>query len=92
MRVRATNSESYGAYLKLLKEDPQEYEFLLDALTVNVSEFFRNPETFRIIEKEVIPSLVKNRSGYLSDQFASGVPVVQQGKRPIPLLSCYTGS
>lgn len=63
VRVRATNSESYGAYLKLLKEDPQEYEFLLDALTVNVSEFFRNPETFRIIEKEVIPSLVKNRSG-----------------------------
>jgi len=63
VRVRATNSESYGAYLKLLKKDPQEYEFLLDALTVNVSEFFRNPETFRIIEKEVIPSLVKNRSG-----------------------------
>ena len=63
VRVRATNSESYRAYLKLLKEDPQEYEFLLDALTVNVSEFFRNPETFRIIEKEVIPSLVKNRSG-----------------------------
>lgn len=63
VRVRATNSESYGAYLKLLKKDPQEYEFLLDALTVNVSEFFRNPETFRIIEKEVIPSLIKNRSG-----------------------------
>jgi chemotaxis protein methyltransferase CheR len=63
VRVRATNSESYRAYLKLLKEDPQEYEFLLDALTVNVSEFFRNPETFKIIEKEIIPSLVKNRSG-----------------------------
>ncbi|HNW37230.1 MAG TPA: protein-glutamate O-methyltransferase CheR [Methanosarcina vacuolata] len=63
VRVRATNSESYGAYLKLLKKDPEEYEFLLDALTVNVSEFFRNPETFRIIEKDVVPSLVTNRSG-----------------------------
>ncbi len=63
VRVRATNSESYGAYLKLLKKDPQEYESLFDALTINVSEFFRNPETFRIIEKEIIPSLVKNRSG-----------------------------
>jgi len=66
LRVRATNSESYGAYLKLLKKDRQEYEFLLDALTVNVSEFFRNPETFKIIEKEVIPSLVKYRSGSLT--------------------------
>ncbi len=65
VRVRATNSDSYGAYLKLLKKDPQEYEFLLDTLTVNVSEFFRNPETFRIIEKEIIPSLIKNRSGLL---------------------------
>ena len=62
VRVRATNSESYGAYLKLLKKDPQEYEFLVDTLTVNVSEFFRNPETFRIIEKEVVPSIVKYRS------------------------------
>lgn len=62
VRVRATNSESYGAYLKLLKKNPQEYEFLVDTLTVNVSEFFRNPETFRIIEKEVIPAIVKYRS------------------------------
>lgn len=65
IRVRATNSESYRAYLKLLKKDPQEYEFLIDNLTVNVSEFFRNPETFRTIEKGVIPSIVKYRSGSL---------------------------
>jgi chemotaxis protein methyltransferase CheR len=45
-----------------LKKKPQEYEFLVDTLTVNVSEFFRNPETFRIIEKEVIPAIVKYRS------------------------------
>ncbi len=62
VRVRATNSESYGAYLKLLKKDPEEYGRLVETLTVNVSEFFRNPETFRIIEKEIIPSVVKYRS------------------------------
>jgi Methylase of chemotaxis methyl-accepting proteins len=62
VRVRATNSESYGAYLKFLKRDPQEYEFLVDTLTVNVSEFFRNPETFKIIENEIIPFIVKYRS------------------------------
>lgn len=62
VRVRATNSESYGAYLKILKKDPLEYGYLVETLTVNVSEFFRNPETFRIIEKEIIPSIVKHRS------------------------------
>lgn len=62
VRIRATNSESYVAYLKLLKRDPREYELLVDTLTVNVSEFFRNPETFKIIENEIIPSIVKYRS------------------------------
>ncbi|HET8688025.1 MAG TPA: protein-glutamate O-methyltransferase CheR [Methanosarcina sp.] len=66
VRVRATNCESYGTYLRLLKKDPQEYEFLVNTLTVNVSEFFRNPETFRIIEKEVIPSIVRYKSGSLT--------------------------
>jgi chemotaxis protein methyltransferase CheR len=66
VRVRATNCESYGAYLKLVKKDPKEDEFLVDTLTVNVSEFFRNPETFRIIEKEVVPSIVKYKSGSLT--------------------------
>jgi chemotaxis protein methyltransferase CheR len=62
VRVRATNSDSYGAYLKLLKKVPEEYGHLVETLTVNISEFFRNPETFEIIEKEIIPSIVKCRS------------------------------
>ena len=45
-----------------MKKDPREYGYLVETLTVNVSEFFRNPETFRIIEKEIIPSIVKYRS------------------------------
>ncbi len=65
VRVRATNSESYEEYLKLLKKNSVEYEDLIAALTINVSEFFRNPETFGVIEKEVIPSLIKSRSDSL---------------------------
>ena len=62
VRVIFTNSDSYGAYLKLLKKDPEEYGYLVKTLTVNVSEFFRNPETFKVIEKEIIPSIVKYKS------------------------------
>ena len=62
VRVRATNSENYEEYLRLLKRNSTEYEYLVQALTINVSEFFRNPETFGIIEKEVVPFLIKSRS------------------------------
>jgi len=65
VRVRATNSENYEKYLRVLKKDSTEYENLVKALTINVSEFFRNPETFGVIEKEVIPHLIKSRSGSL---------------------------
>ncbi len=62
VRVRATNSSSYAEYLKILKKDQDEYRNLIEALTVNVSEFFRNPETYTVIEKEVLPALIKSKS------------------------------
>jgi chemotaxis protein methyltransferase CheR len=65
VRVRATNSENYEEYLRLLKKNSAEHEYLIKALTINVSEFFRNPETFGVIEKEVIPFLIKSRSDSL---------------------------
>lgn len=65
VRVRATSSENYEEYLRLLKRTSEEREHLIKALTINVSEFFRNPETFEIIEKEVIPLLIKTRSDSL---------------------------
>jgi len=65
VRVRATNSESYEEYLRVLKKNSAEHEYLIKALTINVSEFFRNPETFKVIEREVIPFLVKSRSDSL---------------------------
>ncbi|KKG12889.1 protein-glutamate O-methyltransferase CheR [Methanosarcina sp. 2.H.A.1B.4] len=65
VRVRATNSENYEEYLRLLKKNSAEHENLIKTLTINVSEFFRNPETFGVIEKEVIPFLIKSKSDSL---------------------------
>jgi len=65
VRVRGTSSENYQQYLRLLKRNSEEREHLINALTINVSEFFRNPETFDVIEKEVIPFMIKSRSDSL---------------------------
>ena len=62
IRVRATNSENYEEYVRLLRKDLTEHEYLVKALTINISEFFRNPETFEVIEREVLPFLIKSRS------------------------------
>lgn len=45
-RVRRTDSDNYEEYLDLLRSDPSEQEELLDALSINVTGFFRNPEVW----------------------------------------------
>ncbi|MFQ6055760.1 MAG: CheR family methyltransferase [Methanosarcinales archaeon] len=48
----------------MLKHCNEEYEKLLKSLTINVTEFFRNPEVFKAFEKKVIPELA-SRKGYI---------------------------
>ncbi|MFB6131985.1 MAG: protein-glutamate O-methyltransferase CheR [Halanaeroarchaeum sp.] len=45
-RMRRTRSDSYGDYLELLREDPDEREELLDTLSVNVTGFFRDEKVW----------------------------------------------
>lgn len=55
MRIKgAATFEEYGY---VLDDDPLEYDRLIATLTINVSKFFRNPETFASIATKVIPEL-----------------------------------
>jgi len=55
--MRAKSAKSFDHYAGILDTDPAEYDKLIDALTINVSKFFRNPETFACIAAKVIPEL-----------------------------------
>ncbi len=57
VRMRATNAASYEEYLRILEAEPGEYQRLADALTINVTRFFRNPELWQRLEAEVLPAL-----------------------------------
>ncbi|RPF42940.1 chemotaxis protein methyltransferase CheR [Thermodesulfitimonas autotrophica] len=52
----------YAAYFNLLKNDREALQEFLDYLTINVTEFFRDPAMFRILEEKVIPELWTKRS------------------------------
>ena len=65
--MHEANVESFCAYLDFLNKNPQQYDKLLDRITINVSEFFRNPKTFKAIREKVIPAIVErkeNIAGY----------------------------
>jgi len=60
-RLRATGRSSYLDYIAYPNKRPEEYDKLIDAITINVSEFFRNPEAFEAIEKKVIPEIIERK-------------------------------
>jgi chemotaxis protein methyltransferase CheR len=61
VRIRARGAAGCAEYAALLDSDPREYERLLRSLTVNVTKFFRNWDTYSAISQKVIPALMDGR-------------------------------
>jgi len=57
-RVRARGFSAAAPYVDLLQRDEGEVDALLAALTIHVSQFFRNPSMFALLEREVLPTLL----------------------------------
>lgn len=52
-RIVANNCASVKEYVEILDKDPTEYGRLVSALTINVTEFFRDPEVFEAVRGAV---------------------------------------
>lgn len=65
VRMRACGVLTYHEYLSVLDRDPGEFQRLLDALTINVTKFFRNRETWDVLAAQVLPEMLRSRDGRL---------------------------
>lgn len=54
-------ARGYAEYVQLLRRDPAALAQLKDFITINVSEFFRNPEKFAELKARVLPELLRER-------------------------------
>jgi len=63
VRMRASGAHSYADYQALLDRDPAEYQRLRDTITINVSRFYRNTETWDLIRALVLPRLCERPAG-----------------------------
>ncbi|MGM0500775.1 MAG: chemotaxis protein CheB, partial [Bacillota bacterium] len=66
-RMSVQQIKTMDRYLKYLQQNPEEVENLFRDLLIGVTSFFRDPEAFKVLEKEIIPSLFaeKRESGSL---------------------------
>ncbi len=52
---------SLAHYVRFLRQTPHEVDALYQDLLINVTSFFREPEAFEVLKKNVFPRLLKDR-------------------------------
>ncbi|WP_140160593.1 CheR family methyltransferase [Algoriphagus antarcticus] len=60
-RMLANNCETMEDYIGLLKTNASEIDVLSKEFMIGVTNFFRDPEAFEVIQNKVIPEIVKNK-------------------------------
>ena len=51
--------QGYDNYVKGLRTDTALFDEFVNYITINVSEFYRNPEQWKLMDEDVIPNLIK---------------------------------
>lgn len=66
VRMRACSAHTYAEYMAVLDRRPEEWDKLKDALTINVTRFYRNPGTWDRLRQDLLPELLLARHGRLN--------------------------
>jgi two-component system CheB/CheR fusion protein len=57
-RLEALSIDGWGDYLRYVTEHPEELAVLYDHVLIGVTQFFRDPEQWEYLEREVVPQLL----------------------------------
>ncbi len=94
IRVRACKLADAEEYLRLLEQDEEELDELLTTLSIHVSQFFRNPQTFELIGSVLSGLTVQGSLKVWSVGCASGeepyslaILLAEQGLAEVELLA-----
>jgi len=58
--MRSLRIANYDEYLNLMEAEPSHWQKFIDTLTINVSEFYRNPPQWEILISKILPALFAN--------------------------------
>jgi len=82
-RMGLRRIEEPAAYLKFLRDTPEEIQALYKDMLIGVTGFFREPESFRALEEQVLPDLVTRSAG--KTPLRVWVPGCATGEEPYSL-------
>jgi chemotaxis methyl-accepting protein methylase len=85
VRMRARGSDTYRAYLDVLRYDPAELDALLVVLTINLSYFFRDKAVFDALCHAILSPLAAERSRAGQESLAIWSAGCASGEEPYSL-------
>ncbi|MHB1018299.1 MAG: CheR family methyltransferase [Coriobacteriia bacterium] len=62
VRLTALGLRTYSQYAAYLDRNPDEYHQLVDTLTINVTQFFRDAEVFELFRRQVLPAILEQKT------------------------------
>lgn len=77
--------DNYISYINLLKSNQDEMRELYDALTVNVTQFFRDITVWDVLAKDVIPKIVEEKKGKMDNSLNIWSCGCSSGEEPYSL-------
>jgi chemotaxis protein methyltransferase CheR len=57
LRLTATKAKTYSDYIRYLQANPDEFNLLVNDLTINYTKFFRDPDVFSFLKETILPEL-----------------------------------
>ena len=57
--IQKNNIQGYDKYVAVLKTDKERFDEFINYITINVSEFYRNPEQWKFMDEKVFPKLIE---------------------------------
>ena len=60
-RILLTKQDTLKSYVHFLRGNPEELDSLFSDVLISVTSFFRNPETFELLQTEILPKLLAQR-------------------------------
>ena len=94
-RLHTTGAKTYLDYMQFLDTHPEEYQRLIDYLTIAVSGFFRSPSAFQQVAGLVLPELVSHKRNRGERHLRLWSTACAQGEEPYSiaiLLADFLGN
>ena len=60
VRLVATKTKTYSEYVLYLNTNPQEYDLLVNDLTINFTKFFRDSDVYDYLKETLLPKLISS--------------------------------